>query len=166
MSKVVPYNRNKAVEYALTFAFKRNPNYLDFSNLGGDCTNFISQCLYAGSGVMNYTPVYGWYYGGSNNRSASWTGVTYLYNFLTTNTKAAVFGKNSDIGHMQLGDIIQLGNQKKVFYHSLIITDIGKVPSLGNILISTHTFDASQRPLSSYVFEQIRYIHIEGVYIY
>ena len=28
----------------------RNPAYLDFHGLGGDCTNFVSQCLYAGAG--------------------------------------------------------------------------------------------------------------------
>ena len=41
------------------WALLRNPAYLDFHGLGGDCTTFVSQCLYAGAGVMNRTPVYG-----------------------------------------------------------------------------------------------------------
>ena len=73
------YNRDAAVTYAARWAFSRNPAYLDFQQLGGDCTNFVSQCLYAGSGVMNFTPVYGWYYRTASNRTASWTGVEYLY---------------------------------------------------------------------------------------
>ena len=56
-----------------------------FNGLGGDCTNFASQCIFAGSGVMNYTPVTGWYYISANNRTASWTGVEHLYNFLVGN---------------------------------------------------------------------------------
>ena len=69
------YNRQAAVSYARKWAFRRNPNYYDFENLGGDCTNFASQCIYAGAGVMNYTPVFGWFYKSANDRTASWTGV-------------------------------------------------------------------------------------------
>ena len=55
----VPYNRAAAVAYAEKWAFSRNPEYYDFHGIGGDCTNFVSQCIYAGCGVMNYTPEYG-----------------------------------------------------------------------------------------------------------
>ena len=79
------YDEAAAVAYAKRWALLRNPAYLDFHGLGGDCTNFVSQCLYAGAGVMNRTPVYGWYYLTGNNRTASWTGVEYLYRFLTAN---------------------------------------------------------------------------------
>ena len=37
----------KAVRYAGKWAYGRNPAYFDFDGLGGDCTNFISQCIYA-----------------------------------------------------------------------------------------------------------------------
>ena len=56
------YNRERAVEYAHKWAFSRNPRYYDFQNIGGDCTNFASQVIYAGCGEMNYTPTFGWYY--------------------------------------------------------------------------------------------------------
>lgn len=59
---LLPYNRSAAVEYAHQWAFGRNPEFYDFSQIGGDCTNFASQCLYAGGGVMNFTPEFGWYY--------------------------------------------------------------------------------------------------------
>ena len=48
------YNREKAIVYAQKWAYARNPNYYNFDHVGGDCTSFISQCLYAGTGVMNY----------------------------------------------------------------------------------------------------------------
>ncbi len=55
------YRREAALQYAERWALGRNPRYLDFEKLGGDCTNFASQCIYTGSGGMNYTPVMGWY---------------------------------------------------------------------------------------------------------
>ena len=80
--KIKPYNRAAAVEYARRWAFGRNPAYYDFNNIGGDCTNFASQCIYAGAKIMNFTPTFGWYYKSLNDRTPSWTGVQYLYNFL------------------------------------------------------------------------------------
>lgn len=38
----MPYDRNKAVDYANKWAMSRNPRYLDFHGLGGDCTNVKS----------------------------------------------------------------------------------------------------------------------------
>ena len=82
---IIPYRRSLAVQYARRWALSRNPAYYNFDDLGGDCTNFASQCIYAGSGVMNYTPIYGWYYITANDRTASWTGVEYLHRFLVGN---------------------------------------------------------------------------------
>lgn len=42
------YDRNKSVEYARKWALGRNPLYYNYDNIGGDCTNFISQCLFEG----------------------------------------------------------------------------------------------------------------------
>ena len=71
------YNREKAVEYAHKWAFERNPAYYNFEGIGGDCTNFISQCIHAGGAPMNYTKDVGWYYSSPNNRSAAWSSVHY-----------------------------------------------------------------------------------------
>lgn len=47
---VKSYDRRSAAAYAQRWAYFRNPDFLDFSDLGGDCTNFASQCIYAGAG--------------------------------------------------------------------------------------------------------------------
>lgn len=78
-----PYRRLNAVLYAHRWAYSRDPQFYNYEAIGGDCTNFASQCIYAGTGVMNETPLYGWYYINANNKSPSWTGVEYLYDFLT-----------------------------------------------------------------------------------
>ena len=44
-----PYDRQAAVDYAHRWAYHRNPDFYNFDELGGDCTNFASQCLYAPS---------------------------------------------------------------------------------------------------------------------
>ena len=44
------YDRNAAVAYARKWALGRNPAFYDFSNIGGDCTNFASQCIYVMDG--------------------------------------------------------------------------------------------------------------------
>ena len=48
------YNRQKVYEYAKKWAYGRNPKYYNFDPVGGDCTNFVSQCIYSGCGQMNY----------------------------------------------------------------------------------------------------------------
>lgn len=48
------YDRNLAISYAKRWALSRNPKYYNFDAVGGDCTSFISQCLFAGSQKMNY----------------------------------------------------------------------------------------------------------------
>ncbi len=161
MPKVAKYNRKKAVSYAKRWAFDRNTKYTDFSGMGGDCTNFASQCLYAGSGIINYTPVFGWYYKNINDRSPSWTGVEFLYNFLVSNRTRAVFASEVEIEYIMPGDIIQLGNAER-FYHTLVVVS---AENPNDIYISTHTFNAYMRPLHSYQYERIRFLHIEGVYI-
>lgn len=160
---IFPYDRDAAVAYAHQWAYGRNPRYLDFENLGGDCTNFASQCLYAGSGVQNYTPVYGWYYISPDDRSASWTGVQYFYNFLTGNTSVGPFGREVSISDVQPGDFVQLATNQMQYHHTPVIVSVGAQPRLQNILVAAHSYDADDRPLSSYHIRKIRFIHIEGV---
>ncbi len=160
--KIIPYSRDLAVAYANKWSLYRNPLYLDFSQLGGDCTNFISQCIYAGSHIMNYNPITGWYYRTPDDRSAAWTGVPFLHKYLTTHNGDGPFGSEVDLCDIQLGDVIQL-EKGGSFYHSLLATTVPDNPTPENVLISAHSFDAIDRPLSSYVFDNIRCIHIEGV---
>lgn len=157
------YNREKAIEYAQKWAYKRNPRYYDFEELGGDCTNFISQCIFAGAGVMNYTPVMGWYYNSATSRSPSWTGVQYLYNFLISNESVGPFASDVDITNIELGDVIQLGDSDFKFFHSLFVTKINGPPSLDTIYVSTHTYDVNLRQLNTYFYSNIRCLHMDGV---
>ena len=159
MLRKLDYNRTSAIEYAKKWAFLRNPKYIDFENLGGDCTNFVSQCLYSGCHVMNYTKTFGWYYKNSYDRAPSWSNTVYLYNFLIKNNRIGPYGIETNIKNLEPGDIIQLGTNEKKFYHSMIVVKI----SNDQIFVAAHTVDSYMRPLSSYDFENIRFIHIVAV---
>jgi len=146
------------VAYARRWALGRNPAYYDYQAIGGDCTNFASQCLYAGAGIMNYTPVTGWFYRTAMDRTAAWTGVEYLYRFLMGNTGPGPYAREVDQREVLPGDLVQLGDGTGHFYHTPVITAVQPV-----LLVSAHTYDALDRPLDSYVFRQVRFLHIPGV---
>lgn len=160
--KVKEYNRKKAIEYATKWAYKRNPRYYNFDDIGGDCTSFVSQCIYAGAGIMNYKKHIGWYYNSASDRTASWSGVEFLYSFLIKNKGIGPKGTKVDIDSLEIGDIIQLKFLQDRFSHSLIIVD-KKGNNLEDVYIATHTEDAYYRKLSTYTFLDIRFLHIINI---
>ena len=145
------------IRYAEKWALSRNPAYYDFEDIGGDCTNFISQCLYAGGAVMNFTPDTGWYYRSVNDRAAAWTGVEQFFRFITSNKGVGPFGRTVPLTNTAVGDVIQLCLRDGC-YHSLLVTDIRR----GVIFVSAHSYDALDRPLYSYDYGKIRVLHIAG----
>ena len=151
------------MDYAHKWAMGRNPKYYDYEKLGGDCTNFVSQCVYAGSGVMNYQSTLGWYYAGANNHSPSWTGVGFFYDYLTRKTGIGPVGRIVDIQDVEVGDVSQFSSHSPKFTHSQIIVSVGKGKGLDSILIAAHSVDSLDRALSTYPAREIRFIHITGV---
>ena len=152
------YARDRAVEYARKWALGRNPEYYDFSDLGGDCTNFVSQCIFAGAGVMNFTPTFGWYYISSSERAPAWTGVEFLYKFLVSNESVGPFAREVTREEVMPGDVVQLGDRNGGYYHTPII-----VRTRPDILVCAHSYDALDRPLDSYLSYSKRFLHVEGV---
>ena len=153
------FNRDRALEYARRWALSRNPLYYDYTGIGGNCTNFVSQCVYAGSCTMNYTPVYGWYYLSAGERTASWTGVEYFYNFMTGNAGVGPFAREITQEEVAPADVIQLGRVEGGYYHTLLATAVTE----GDILVAAQSNDALDRPLSSYDYDYARFLRIDGV---
>lgn len=164
MLQLHPYDRDAAVLYAHQWAYGRNPRFYDYEYLGGDCTNFASQCIYAGSGVMNFTPTYGWYYLDANRKAPAWTGVPYLYNFLIRgNFSIGPLAEPCQLEDLLPGDLIQLSFKGETFQHSPIVVSVGNPVTPENVLIAAHSYDADNRPLSTYEYRMIRFLHITGV---
>ena len=156
---MVEYNRDLAVQYAKTWALSKNPKYFHFAGIGGDCANFISQCLLAGGGKMNYDKYYGWFYVNKDNRSPSWTSVKYLQRFLLVNKIPGFKSKIMPINKLQVGDIIQIRQNPHEFNHTVIISKI----TSRDIYVCAHSYDALDKPLSSYKALELKGIHIVGI---
>ena len=162
------YDRARAVEYARKWALSRNPIFENFSGRGGDCTNFVSQAVYAGSCQMDTTPTFGWYFKSIRDRAPAWTGVDAFFDFMTgagdfppAVERPGPFGYAAEREYLEPGDVVQLINSNSVAYHTLLITSLGED---GEIFVSAHTDDALDRPLSSYVNAAAqRFIRILGV---
>ena len=43
-----------------------------------------------------------------------------------------------------------------------MVVEIGRPATLQNTLIAAHSYDADWRPLSTYYFQEIRFLHIQG----
>jgi hypothetical protein len=157
------YNRKRAVKYAHNWAYARNPVYPDFSSMGGDCTNFISQCLHEGGAAMNYTPVMGWFCINLGKRAPAWSGVEELYRFLITNDGRGPYAVLAELTAMQPGDLVQLSFNGTAYSHSLLVVSVGKTPTIQNILVATHSIDRDYHPLNSWKNVTYRYIHIVGI---
>lgn len=153
------YNRKKVYEYAKEWAYSRNPKYYDYELIGGDCTNFASQCIFAGYNEMNYNKNNGWYYINANNKSPSWTGVEFLYKFLLSNKGVGPEGEETTIDKLDIGDIIQLSFDGKIFSHSLVV--VKNSTNIDNTLVATHTFDTFGKRVSGYSYYKYRCIHIK-----
>ena len=153
------YDRSKAKAYMDSYAMTSNPAYYDYSRLGGDCTNFASQVICAGSNnTMNEKL---WYYTASNKKSPSWTGVDYLYNFLKSNKDTGAFGiavDESNISLADVGDLIQISFDGESFEHSVVVYR----KDGSRIYVASHTHNRLDYALDNYECEKIRLIHILG----
>ena len=153
------YDRNSAVEYARRWALSHNPNFYHFGGIGGDCTNFVSQCILAGGAVMNYSKDDGWFYINQNNRSPSWASVEQFEKFLTKNKHIGPFGVLQDVEKLEIGDVIQLRQNLYRFNHTLIISKIANE----EIYVCAHSSDVLDYPLSKYPYIERRGIHLLGI---
>lgn len=151
------YHKQKAIDYAYQWAMSRNPRYYNFDDLGGDCTNFVSQCLNAGCQKMNYQKGTGWFYISPTNRAPAWTSVEALYHFLTTNKGPGPYGKLIPFEQVQAGDIIQLSFDGNRFTHSSFV-----VTTYPEVMVAQHSGNYINRPMSTQVYQKIRVIRILG----
>ena len=112
---------------------------------------------------MNFTPTFGWYYIDANQKAPAWTGVMYLWNFLTRKDfSVGPVGEPCRMEELRPGDIVQLSFKGEDFHHSPVVVSVGRNPSPENILVAAHSYDADNRPLSTYEFRSIRFLHIAG----
>ncbi|WP_052807285.1 amidase domain-containing protein [Risungbinella massiliensis] len=136
------YEREQAVAYANTYWQNYNPQFKRFSD---DCTNFISQCLFAGGMPIEVSASKsrGWWYRGIGQRaiwSYSWTVANSLYWYLRKRDGVKVVPKATDL---RLGDVICYdweGDGK--WNHNTMVTGFNEN---GEPLVNAHTRDSQAR---------------------
>lgn len=135
-----------------------------FYNAGVDCTNFVSQCIWAAYGgwspsmsnatmasnISNKVRMTSTWYAGSGGGSLAWENVDNLWNYVVGNTGKGpqAYGHNNG-GHysnilpidMRVGDVLQKSVDGKDYTHSMYIisTPGGSNPSYTEIVIAQHT---------------------------
>ncbi|NOU91447.1 hypothetical protein GC102_37840 [Paenibacillus sp. LMG 31460] len=140
------YNRAKAAHYAETWWQTPNPKYEEFEV---DCTNFVSQCLFAGGAPMDYTGKrdLGWWYAGKRGNqelwSFSWAVANSLQTFLSHSRRGLQGHAVDDPSELQMGDTISYdwdGDGR--YQHNTIV--IGKDAN-GMPLVNAHTYNSRNR---------------------
>ena len=71
--------------------------------------------------------------------------------------------KSSELADLLPGDLIQLSFKGEEYQHSPIVVSVGYPVTPENVLIAAHSYDADYRPLSTYEYRMIRFLHIIGV---
>jgi len=106
------YDGNAAQSYAYKYVLSPNSSYVNFESMGGNCTNFTSQCLKAGGISFDKIGTYQWYYYSSTDRAPAWTSANYFRTYYKNNIGSSSIkglkAATSDFASMRLGDLVQL----------------------------------------------------------
>lgn len=165
------YDRSKAKAYIDRYWKSYNPAYPTFHQGGGDCTNFVSQVLYAGGmpwaddkNPVNHKKSVNWYCKpGATNKDnerritfswkiaavfkAHWINrveVHKMYSYAE-----AIQNINNLSRGVFLGDIVQFCYSSGVPYHTLAITGYNRDPeyNVRDIVLASHDIDSNTRSL-------------------
>ena len=116
---------------------------------------------------MNFTPDYGWYYIDANQKAPAWTGVDYFYRYLIRNDQSAgPFAQEAVLAQMQPGDFVQLRAFNAPAFTPYRRGGAGRPASQPEQRTGgrPHSSDTDYKPLRTYSFSAIRFLHILGVY--
>lgn len=165
------YDRSKAKAYIDAYWKNYNPEYPSFQNGGGDCTNFVSQVLYAGGmpwaddkNPANYRKSVNWYCkpGATNKDSdkritfswkiaaafkAHWINRAEAHNMYSYTEAIHIMSELSR--EVFLGDVVQFCYSSGIPYHTLAITGYNMDPeyNVRDIVLASHTIDSNTRSL-------------------
>ena len=133
------YDVSKVTEYIKEYWEDYNEDYPRYSNYGGDCANFVSQCLAAGGMQMvgtNYANFNNWFCRTSDTEqfskvSSTWRGAEAFCNYWTKNcmeykdfdrtyfTDKKAF--NAVYRYANIGDAMTFFNSNERPYHTTIV---------------------------------------------
>lgn len=157
---LVLYDRDAAASYGASWIGRRNEDWWDYSRQGGNCQNFVSQCLYAGGIPMDTQgdAVWKWYGEAINDLdetrgcSASWINVDYFYQYAQENEGYGLAAQ-TDASYWEgdIGDVILMGPSHDL-NHSVLISGVVRDAEGRTVdyLIHSNTSDVRDFPVSIY----------------
>ncbi|WP_217586080.1 amidase domain-containing protein [Lentibacillus saliphilus] len=135
------YDRQAAVKYAERWWNSYNPQYRTFDV---DCTNYVSQCLYAGGAPMRGAPnrAKGWWYQ-NDNWSFSWAVAHSLRWYLSGSTTGLKGAEVEQPSELMPGDVIcyDFEGDGRWDHNTIVVAkDIDNMP-----LVNAHTNNSRMR---------------------
>ncbi len=150
------YNRTNAVNYAINWAYGRNPSY-NFYIWKNDCTNFTSQVLqtwwlpYIVSWLLGKIDKKNWYYANTSNAEPSYTWWWANNFFEHAKYYTNRFSSALTYWEMQIWDLIQIDWTKDwTIDHSMVITS-KTWTSTSQIYVTYHSTDTLNKKLSDLI---------------
>ncbi|EPR08288.1 amidase domain-containing protein [Ruminiclostridium papyrosolvens] len=183
------YNRDAVYNWAYSHWNNYSKEFLNFGDekwKGGDCTNFVSQCLRAGGAANDKSGAFQWYYNkkgtlATSNDDYSWTWSTArgLNSTLSGNYKNNEFGPKATqkviIGDNQYdasigeyvvpGDVIQYHwKNKSAISHAAVIVGMiyNSAKARYEPVIAEHTEDSWFTPWTNNAYKTY-FVHITGI---
>ncbi|KUR60284.1 amidase domain-containing protein [Bacillus sp. AM 13(2015)] len=140
------FNRTKAKKYINDNWNKTaNSRFGYFGGSGGDCTNYVSQVIYAGGKKMNYTGktgvsqfssnTKGWYSSVYSSSTGNWSTILYSTSWVRVVDFYAYWSRTSKVYNglnakqvakkVSTGDVIQAYNKDNGgWYHTMVVYDV------------------------------------------
>ena len=159
-AELMPYDGEAAASYGASFVGQRNADWWDYSRQGGNCQNFVSQCLYAGGIPMDVRggAVWKWYGEAVNDLeedrgcSASWINVDSFYQYVQENEGYGLAARtDGSYWEGDVGDVILMGPAHDL-NHSVLISKVVQNAEGRTVdyLIHSNTSDVKDFPVSAY----------------
>lgn len=162
------YDVSKVTDYIDKYWENYNPDFPAYDDYGGDCANFVSQCLYAGGMKMvgtNTSNFNNWFCRTKNTEqvskvSSTWRGAEAFSYYWKNNCleckdfDASYFEDrkafNAIYRFANVGDAVSMLNDNGRPYHTLIVSEKNKNGDR-DIRLAAHTGPQRERSLYEYV---------------
>ena len=166
------YDRQAAVDYSSQWVGERNEEWPDYTRYGGNCQNYLSQCLLAGGIPMDPygSALWKWYGDSPNNtagaagRSASWSSVPSFREYARENSGFGLAAQvDAPYYSGQEGDVLQLGRDGN-WRHTVLISQViqDEEGQTVDYLVNSNTADLLNFPAGAYYYTQQSLIRICG----
>lgn len=143
------YSYTAMATYLETYWDDYNDDYRDFTDSGGDCTNFASQALRAGGweDVNGFYQNYNYWWYNFLNQTWSWTSVNYLGSFARASGRCSML---TNVWNLRIGDFLQVQPENSTSkVHTMMVSYF----SNGTPYFTYHTSNRYRRSMNQVLLD-------------